>query len=317
MADGPLVSVVIPCFNGEKYLAEAIRSALCQTYRPLEVIVVDDGSTDGSRRIIDEFASQITTVRQANSGLPAARNAGISASKGALLAFLDCDDYWDPEFLASMVGGLEGSGAAIAYCGWQNIGLPGPRGQPFIPPDYETDESKLLLLVSGVRWPVHAALVRRQVMVEAGGFDQRFSSCEDFALWIRTATRHKLVRVPKVLAFYRHHGGAQMTKKRAQIALNHWLVQHEYFRDNPSLKQVLGQQTLRRISDGQLLAAGYRCFWDRDLDAARAIFRRVMRNGYGTVRDWKYMLPALLPVSLYKGAIGLLDAYRRRDQAAC
>ncbi len=95
-----LVSVVIPVFNGDKYLAEAIDSALEQTYSPVEVIVVDDGSTDGSGQIADGYRDAITSIHQERGGNGAARNHGVSVSRGELLSFLDADDRWHPTKLA-------------------------------------------------------------------------------------------------------------------------------------------------------------------------------------------------------------------------
>ncbi len=305
---GPLVSVVIPCFNGERFLAAAIDSALSQDYTAMEVIVVDDGSTDGSHRIMESYASRIAVVRQTNGGPSAARNSGIRLSQGSYVAFLDADDYWRVDFVSKMVAALRRSNAAIAYCGWQNIGLPGPRGQPFVPPDYETDDQKILLLLSGVRWPMHAAMVQRQVVERIGGFDTRWPSCEDFAFWLCTATSQRLVRVPEVLAYYRHHGGLQLTNNRVQVALNHWLVQMDFLRQYPDIWEALGTETVRRITSGSLLARGYRCFWDRDLESAQKIFRFVMRTGYGSFQDWKYTLPAVLPLTLYRRLVGWFDA---------
>ena len=309
--NGPLVSVVIPCFNGERFLAAAIDSALNQDYAPLEVIVVDDGSTDGSGRIMETYGSRITVVRQANSGVSAARNSGLRRSKGSYVAFLDADDYWQAEFASKMVAALQQSNAAIAYCGWQHVGLPGPRGTPFVPPDYEANDQKILLLLSGVRWPVHAAMVQRQVVEQVGGFDTRWTSCEDFAFWLYTATSQRLVRVPEVLAYYRHHGVSQLTSNRVQVARNHWLVQMDFLRQNPSIRNALGTETVRRITHGSLLARGYRCFWDRDLESAQKIFRWVMRTGYGSLQDWKYTLPAVLPLALYRRVVGWFDARPR------
>ena len=88
------VSVILPVYNGEKYLAEAIESALGQTERPLEVIVIDDGSTDGSGRIATRFESEIRYIRQEKSGVGEARNRGVKHSRGEYLAFLDADDIW-------------------------------------------------------------------------------------------------------------------------------------------------------------------------------------------------------------------------------
>jgi hypothetical protein len=164
-----------------------------------------------------------------------------------------------------------------------------------------------LRLVSGVRWPVHAAMVLKQVVERVGGFDARWTSCEDFGFWIRTATSERLVRVPEVLAYYRHHG-LQMTRDRAKVARNHWLVQTDYLRENPQIRDALGHETVRCITHGSLLERGYRCFWDRDLEAAQKIFRRVMQSGYGSLHDWKYTLPAVLPLPIYRRLVGWFDA---------
>ena len=92
----PLVSCVIPVWNGEKYLGEAIQSVLDQTYSNIELVIVDDGSTDGTPDVIASFTNRVTSIRQEQSGPAAARNTGISASKGEIVAFLDSDDIWEP-----------------------------------------------------------------------------------------------------------------------------------------------------------------------------------------------------------------------------
>ncbi|MGQ9503351.1 MAG: glycosyltransferase family 2 protein [Thermogutta sp.] len=96
----PRISVVIPVFNGERFLAEAIRSALAQTLPPYEILVVDDGSTDESAELAESFGPPVRVLREENRGEAAARNCGIEAARGDWIAFLDCDDVWKPEKLA-------------------------------------------------------------------------------------------------------------------------------------------------------------------------------------------------------------------------
>jgi glycosyltransferase involved in cell wall biosynthesis len=96
----PLISCIIPVFNGERYLGQALDSILVQTYRPIEMIVVDDGSTDGTRQLVASYGDQVRYVWQPNSGPPRARNLGLSVAKGEFIAFLDADDLWQPDKLS-------------------------------------------------------------------------------------------------------------------------------------------------------------------------------------------------------------------------
>lgn len=289
------ISVIIPCYNSSAYLAESIDSALSQTHPASEVIVVDDGSTDSSPEIMAHYGDRIRVVRQANAGLPAARNAGINQSTGEWLAFLDSDDWWDPDFLLKTARAMESTDAALVYTGWQNIGAPPPYHEPFVPEDYEQSQpSKAARLIRSTGWPVHAALIQRSALLAAGCFDPTLKSCEDFDLWLRLAITRPIARVPEVLAFYRFHPG-QMSRNQARIALTHYRVQKSFLRAHPDILGHSDPKSLRSLTSGELMKRGFRAYWRGDLIAARSIFRQVMRDGYGTLSDWKYMLPAWLP----------------------
>jgi len=112
--------------------------------------------------------------------------------------------------------------------------------------------------------------------------------------------KHRIVRVPEVLAFYRHHDGTRATRDRLRMALNHLGAQLAFLRGNPLVRRRLGRRGARDSTLGELLKRGNECYWQGDLDSARAIFRRVMRSGYGAPSDWKRMLPALLPAGLHR-----------------
>ena len=150
----PLVSIIMPCYNGEAFLAEAVGSVLAQTFRDFELIVVDDGSTDGSADILARYVDPVRVIRQTNRGVSAARNVGIAAARGDFIAFLDADDTWESEFLDEMVKGMADPRTAIAYCGWQNVGV--GAGKPFVPPDYEGPDKMGHLLCFASLWPIHA-----------------------------------------------------------------------------------------------------------------------------------------------------------------
>jgi len=290
----------MPCFNSAMYVSRAIRSVVTQGFSDFELVVVDNGSTDATAEIVSGIADpRIRLVAEQNRGVGHARNRGLSASRGAFVAFLDADDTWAPGFLQRMFFALNANlNLALVYCGWQNLGVPSERGQPFVPQDYETPD-KRALLIAGCRWPIHAALTRREFIDAAGGFDTRFVVGEDFLLWMTIACFNPIYRVPEVLAYYNHHDGIQATRDPARKALQTWQVQRAFLSAHPQVATELGKSRIRALTYGTLLQEAYAAYWRRDIDTARILFRAVMKGGYGTLNDWRYMLPALLNSDLH------------------
>lgn len=163
---GPLVSCIVPCFDGERYLAEAIESILAQTHRPIDPIVVDDGSTDGSPAVVRRFAGVVRSVRQPNSGPGAACNRGLDLARGELIAFLEQDDLWEPDKLARQVAALAAdpeAGFCVAHA--RNFWAPERAaeaarhaGRPAMRP------------VPG--YVIQTLLARREAFAEVGRFDE-------------------------------------------------------------------------------------------------------------------------------------------------
>ena len=306
-----LVSVVMPCFNARAFVEQAVRSALGQDYTNVELIVVDDGSADGSRevlgRLATEYAGRMTVLRQDNQGPYPARNAGLRHAQGSLVAFLDADDYWAPHCLGTLWRALQAAQADLAYCGWQNVGEGGPGKEPYVPPQYEAGDTAALFL-KGCPWPIHAALMRRSVLEQVGGFSTRMFSSMDYDLWLRIlAVTRKLVRVPEVLAFYRWHGQGQISSVKWRQVLDAWEVRRDFARSHPELVAHLAAGDLRELLDASLLRAGYAAYWKRDLVSAQHLFRKAARRGCWRLRDAKYVLPSLLPAALYRRLIDTAD----------
>ena len=309
------ISIIMPCFNASQTIREAIQSVQRQAYADWELIVVDDGSTDESAKVVRGILdARIHLFVQDNAGAASARNRGLQEVKGRFIAFLDSDDTWDPAFLGKMLGALDPhEDAVLAYCGWQNVGVEGGRGKPFVPPDYEPlDRAEVLL--GGCRWPIHGVLVRRHAVEVAGTFDVTLQTSEDYDLWMRIAPQGKLILVPEVLVYYHHHGGEQITKNRLRAALNHMRAQKMYLLRNPDEAARLGPGRVRELVTGELLRQAYQCYWDRDLHAARELFRKVMLAGYGRPKDWLYMLSTLLPMPLHRTLLHLRDAKMPRTK---
>lgn len=299
----------MPCFNNSATITHSVSSVLDQSYQNVEIILVDDGSTDNSREIAFDLRdkdNRLKVITQANQGPGHARNRGLMEARGEFVAFLDADDYWDKNSLGKLHAALVNGDADLAYCGWQNIGKDGKGGEPFIPPDYAGVE-KVELLLGGCRWPIHAALTRRSAIDDVGGFDEQWTSCMDYDLWLRLATTHRIKRVPEVLAYYVHHAGEQITKNRLRGAVNHWRIQRKFINDHPEIANKLGRNRVREITYGELLRRAYISYWKRDLDTAHKLFRIIMKGGYGKAGDWKYLAPALLPMKWYRGLINRVD----------
>lgn len=308
----PAVSIVMPCFNGAEHLPASVGSVLRQTFENWELIVVDDGSTDTSFAWLEsQIDARLVLVKQLNQGVSAARNAGLARARAEYVAFLDADDTWAPSFLERLHGALVAQPQAVlAYCGWQRLGLAGGRGQPFVPPEYETPQKRETLF-AGCRWPVHAALSKRIAVLAAGGFDTALKNAEDYALWLELAATAPIVRVPEVLAFYHFHGGVQASTNRARAALHLLHAQRQYLARHADFATVLGRKRRRELLYRNLLREGFDCYWKRDMPAARTLFRHCMSVGFGQPKDWLYMLPCLLPEKLHARLIGWMEWQRK------
>ncbi|HVN64123.1 MAG TPA: glycosyltransferase [Candidatus Binataceae bacterium] len=199
------VSVIIPVFNAEKTIERALDSVLAQSFSDLEVIAVDDGSTDRSRAILDRYHGRISVFEQRNRGPSAARNLGIAHSSGEYLGFLDADDWWTPGMLARMVPTLDAdSEAVMAYCdleivdatgGTLNTSLVGAR--PATPP---TLDDMLTAL-----WPImpSSVVMRRTALAAAGGWPEQLRAFEDVYLWLLLREHGSFIYVPEPLAAWR------------------------------------------------------------------------------------------------------------------
>lgn len=208
----PTVSVVIPLYNKAAYIADAVRSVQAQTFTDFELLVIDDGSTDGGGDVARAAADQrLRLIRQDNAGAGAARNAGIAAARGRWIAFLDADDRWRPSRLARQLGILDRQPDLVWAAGGYVTLLPGAleaRPAPALEARWwaapEVVEDALRpLAVGGYVW-TGTILARRDVLTALGGFEPALRSGQDLLLWVRLALDHpRLAYAPEALAEYR------------------------------------------------------------------------------------------------------------------
>lgn len=302
------ITVIMACYNAEAHVAQAVQSVVDQTFRDVELVVVDDGSTDRSGQILSEFRERIRVLSQANTGPYPARNNGLKHATGEFVAFLDADDWWGPTCLEKLYDGLRACpDAVLAYCGWQNVGLPNGRGEPHVPPDYEAIDKLDAFLRAAAPWPIHAALVRRAAIEAAGGFDTRWRTCMDYDLWLRIGAVQRIVRVPEVLAFYRFHTSSQITANQWRQAQNTWRVKKRFLAEHPEIARSIAPEKRKDLVDGSLLRRGYDLYWRRDLISAQKIFRLTLTTRGWRLKDLKHLVPALLPGAIYRTLVRRVD----------
>ena len=203
----PTVSVVIPAYNHGAYLAQTINSALAQTWRDFEVVVVDDGSKDNTPEVAASFASAIRFIRQENRGMAGSRNTGISQARGEFVAFLDDDDLWEPEYLAHVIPALQQDPTAGACrAGFQIMDGAGTRlpqqTNLEVAPDRMYDR-----LIDGGFFPPCTVTVRKSAFETLGVFDTNLQGLADWDMWLRISKAYRYLSLPDTLVLYRVHGG--------------------------------------------------------------------------------------------------------------
>lgn len=206
-----LVSIIMPVHNGARYLREALECALSQSHTPVELVVVDDGSTDETPQILREFESRIRHIRQENKGAAAARNAAIEASTGELISFLDADDLWTPDKLRIQVEYLDKHPEIdLVASRWQVV-EPGTRI------DLDSDVTGAVLSTDQVSdWIynellmdciIHTTTVvmRRRLVDKIGLFDMGLRRGQDYDYWLRASRATPIHRLQARLSIYRLH----------------------------------------------------------------------------------------------------------------
>ena len=207
----PLVSVIIPTYNRGWILQEAIESVLTQEFGDFELIVVDDGSTDNTRDILNAYKEDIIILRQANKGVSAARNMGIASTSSRFIAFLDSDDLWLPDKLSTQIAFFDAhEDALICQTGesWMRNGVrvnPKNRHRKFSGDIFQGSLALCLISPSAV-------MLRRSLFEEVGVFDESLPACEDYDFWLRISCRHPVFLIDTPLVIKRGGHADQLSK---------------------------------------------------------------------------------------------------------
>lgn len=222
MSPGPAVSVLMPVRDGERFIAEAVESVLAGTFADLELLVLDDGSTDATPQILARLAEAdprlVVHRREPGRNLAEVLNVAAELSRAPLLARLDADDVSLPDRLQLQVEFLE-SNPKVALVGGQAL-LIDESGREFGRAEYPTGDAELQAALRERNPFVHSAMtMRREAFEAAGGYRVAFDNAEDLDLWLRLAAAGRIANLPDPVVKYRLHGGQQTLRKQDEQAL--------------------------------------------------------------------------------------------------
>lgn len=269
-----LVSAIIPAYNAERTFAETLASVAAQSHAPIEIIIVDDGSTDATAAIAQSFCAgepRARLIRQPNSGVAAARNAAIAACTGTFVAPIDADDVWHPDYLAALVAKAETTRPApgFVYAWYRRIDEAGD----IIHSGHSDNVDGSALQRMGFRNLVgngSGLLIARAALVEAGGYDPRLRAegsegTEDLLLQLEIAARYPIASVPAFLVGYRSLPGS-LGYDSARMFQSKHLARRIYSERFPD-RQLL-RRSWRWIRAQRALILAYQAFKRRSLAAA-------------------------------------------------
>jgi len=304
----PLVSVIVPVYNGAEYVGQALESALCQTYPHLEVLAIDDGSNDGSLEVLQLYAakdSRVRVLRQPNGGVASARNRCIEEARGELIAPLDADDLWQPTKIERQVRRLleAGDATGFVYCWWAWIDERSAilDRSPSWMVEGEAFEALLQINFTG---NASVPLFRKRCVVEAGGYDPTLAAagaggCEDWELVLRIANRYEVVVVPEILLGYRRLKGSMSTSCNTM-----WRSKEMVIRQMHELRPDVGNKVWKDSNRQFALYLAGSSFWSGRIFEA---IRWGLRSGWSLgLAVAPHVLRMLVSRRRSKGAIGTM-----------
>lgn len=289
----PLVSVVIPAHNAAKFIGEAIETVYSQSFKDWEIICVDDGSQDATRRIVESFDSKVKYFYQNQAGASNARNRGIRESKGAYVAFLDADDLWEPTKLEEQVKifrrnpdlGLVTTG----HLAFDNNRVIPSRNKKRV---FESENvARAILIYSDVN--TSSVMIPRQVFDRVGYFDEDLHTAEDENLWIRVTAAYPAYLVDKILVRRRLVEGSLSSDGQqgcADVLRSIEFLLERY----PEVREKIEDAVPKRKS-AAYCELGYHHFLRMELVEARSAYLMSLRMNMFNTRAWKYLMSTFLP----------------------
>ena len=231
-----LVSVIIPNFNYAHFLEESVNSVLAQTYSNIELIVVDDGSTDNSLEVLSQISGKILVIESPNRGSCVARNLGMAEANGLYIAFLDADDAWDPEKIERQVKRLEESNADLVFCQMRAYGEDANSSIGFT--NIDVDHEWFLKNPGATPFSPSVAILTRELASRVGGWNTNLTGpAEDFDYFRRCAKLGRIVSLNEILVSHRQHSGSLTSASTLR-----------YFEDNLRVLKIMFDEDKSKIN---------------------------------------------------------------------
>ncbi len=306
----PLVSVIMPAYNTASFIREAIDSVLSQDYSNKELIIIDDGSTDGTVEIIQEYGDSVTLLTQHNQGSAVARNTGLDTARGEYVAFLDSDDVWLSGKLSTQVAYMQNNPEiGMIYTRW-HVWKPGSDGN-FTDPElfaepFDSSSRADTIVEEGSGWLYNRLLftsllhtitvmARYDLIEKTGRFDPDLKRGQDYDYWLRASRNTQIHQLDQVLALYRLHGNGcvkkwpyvNYEKQVVENALNRWGL------SGPTGEVTDKRAIQRRLSD-TCFSFGYHHYWEGSSRLALKAFAESLGHYPGRLAAWRYLLMSFL-----------------------
>ena len=310
-SSAPLVSVIMPSYNTSRYIREAIDSVLMQDYPNKELIVIDDGSTDGTADLVRSYENRLQLITQQNQGAAVARNAGLVAARGEYIAFIDSDDCWLPGKLSAQVHYLQAHpniGIVFSRCQTWEPDLDGNFVMPCIQETESDQESDIVpersgwlynRLLFGSMLHTITVMARRTLIDQVGKFEPELKRGQDYDYWLRASRLTEIYQLNRVMALYRLHGSGCVTK---YPTINYEEVVLEKALARWGLKGPTGELT--PLADVQRRLAeigfgfGYYHYHEGDPRLALQAFARSVTRRPANLPTWRYLIMSALKLGV-------------------
>jgi glycosyltransferase involved in cell wall biosynthesis len=269
MNNRPLVSIVVPAYNHAHYLAECIDSVLAQTYSSIELIVLDDGSTDHTRQVLEGYGNRFHWESQNNMGQSATLAKGWTLSKGSILGYLSADDVLRPDAVAEAVAVLETRLEIVTtYCDFDLIDDESRTVRSVAALDFDAKD----LVLSMICQPGPGAFFRKEAYLKAGPWDKRLRQNPDLDFWIRMALQGDFARIAKNLAGFRVHEGSQTYQSATVVRADEPILIATRFLERPDLPAWIRANSGRATASACLASAQLHLRAGRLVTSANRLF---------------------------------------------